>query len=120
MPRRGTGVRVGLARDEHGAAMAEYLPLLAVIALLVMFAVAFVGPWVGDQLVDAAVPLHGCPSAFALVTPGEDPPPPPSARGVDRDLNGDGYLCVQEVPGRGNGNTGVRYNVKDNNWKTAS
>jgi hypothetical protein len=39
---------------------------------------------------------------------------------VDRDLNGDGYLCVQEVPGNGNGNTGVRYNVKDNNRKTAS
>ena len=118
MPRRGTGVRVGLARDENGAAMAEYLPLLAVIALLVMFAVWFVGPWVGDQLVDAAVPLRGCPPAFTLVTP-EDPPPP-SANGVDRDLNGDGYLCVQEVPGNGSGNTGVRYNVKDNNRKTAS
>ncbi len=97
--------------------MAEYLPLLAVIALLVMFAVAFVGPWVGDQLGDAAAPLHGCPPAFALVTPD---PPPPSAHGVDRDLNGDGYLCVQEVPGNGDGNTGVRYNVKDNNRKTAS
>ena len=118
MPRRGTGVRVGLARDENGVAMAEYLPLLAVIALLVMFAVSFVGPWVGDQLVDAAVPLHGCPPAFGLVT--HEDSQPPSAHGVDRDLNGDGYLCVQEVPGNGNGNTGVRYNVKDNNWKTAS
>ena len=118
MHRRGTGVRVGLARNENGVAMAEYLPLLAVIALLVMFAVAFVGPWVGDQLVDAAVPLHGCPPAFGLVT--SEDPQPPSVHGVDRDLNGDGYLCVQEVPGRGNGNTGVRYNVKDNNWKTAS
>ncbi len=118
MPRRGTRVRVDLVRDENGVAMAEYLPLLAVIALLVMFAVAFVGPWVGNQLVDAAVPLHGCPPAFWLVTP-EDPKPP-SAHGVDRDLNGDGYLCVQEVPGNGDGNTGVRYNVKDNNRKTAS
>ncbi len=117
MPRRGTDVRVSLARDENGAAMAEYLPLLAVIALLVMFAVAFVGPWVGDQLVDAAVPLHGCPQPFSLVTPEGQPP---SVRGVDRDLNGDGYVCVQEVPGNGNGNTGVRYNVKDNNRKTAS
>ncbi len=118
MLQRGTGVRAGLAGDEHGAAMAEYLPLLAVIALLVMFAVSFVGPWVGGQLVDAAVPLHGCPPPFALVTPKH--PLPPSVHGVDRDLNGDGYLCVQEVPGKGNGNTGVRYNVKDNNWKTAS
>ena len=119
MPRRGTRVRVDLVRDENGVAMAEYLPLLAVIALLVMFAVAFVGPWVGDQLVDAAVRLHGCPEPFSLVTH-EDDPQPPSVRGVDRDLNGDGYLCVQEVPGNGNGNTGVRYNVKDNNRKTAS
>ncbi|MCH7844268.1 MAG: hypothetical protein IH850_00350 [Acidobacteria bacterium] len=118
MLRRGTGVRAGLARDENGAAMAEYLPLLAVIALLVMFAVSFFGPWVGDQLVDAAVPLHGCPAPFRLVTP--DDPLPPSVHGVDRDLNGDGYLCIQEVPGKGNGNTGVRYNVKDNNWKTPS
>ncbi len=117
MSRRGTGVRVGLARDESGVAMAEYLPLLAVIALLVMFAVAFVGPWVGDQLVDAAVPLYGCPPPFALVT--HEDPQLPSVHGVDRDLNGDGYLCVQEVSGEGNGNTGVRRNVKDNNWKTA-
>ena len=118
MLRRGTGVRAGLARDENGAAMAEYLPLLAVIALLVMFAVSFVGPWVGHQLVDAADPLHGCPPPFALAIRGETSPP--FAHGVDRDLNGDGYVCIQEVPGKGNGNTGVRYNVKDNNWKTPS
>jgi len=33
---------------------------------------------------------------------------------VPRDLDKDGYLYIQQVPGSGNGNTGVTYNVKDN------
>jgi hypothetical protein len=41
--------------------------------------------------------------------------PPPTAHGVDRDLNGDGYLCVQVIRASGNGNTGEKVNVKDNN-----
>jgi Flp pilus assembly pilin Flp len=92
--------------------MAEYVPLLAVIALLLVFAVSFFGPWVSERLLDAAAPLHGCPPPFTLTYPDS---PPPTAHGVDRDLNGDGYLCVQVIPARGNGNTGEKVNVKDNN-----
>ncbi len=110
MARGGTAGRTGV-RDDSGAAMAEYMPLLAVIALVVMFAFAFLGPWVRERLIDASVPLAGCPPPFELSHP-EDPPPP--ARGVERDLNGDGYLCVQYVPGSGIGNTGMLVNVKDN------
>ena len=83
-----------------------------VIALLIFFAVSFVGPWVSERLLDAAAPLHGCPPPFTLTMDRAHMPP-----GVDRDLNGDGWLCMQEVPGNGNGkgNTGHTYNVKDNN-----
>jgi Flp pilus assembly pilin Flp len=114
MLRRGISVRAGSAGNEHGAAMAEYVPLLAVIALLLVFAVSFFGPWVSERLLDATAPLHGCPPPFTLSYP-DSSIPPPTAHGVDRDLNGDGYLCVQEIPANGNGNTGISYNVKDNN-----
>lgn len=112
MLRRGKVRRAELAGNDHGAAMAEYMQLLAVIALLIFFAVSFVGPWVSERLLDAAAPLHGCPPPFTLTMDRAHMPP-----GVDRDLNGDGWLCMQEVPGNGNGkgNTGHTYNVKDNN-----
>lgn len=112
MLRRGKARRAELAGNDHGAAMAEYMPLLAVIALLIFFAVSFIGPWVSERLLDAAAPLHGCPPPFTLTMDRAHMPP-----GVDRDLNGDGWLCMQEVPGNGNGkgNTGHTYNVKDNN-----
>ena len=107
MLRRGTGI-IG---DEHGAAMAEYLPLLAVIALLVMFAVAFVGPWVGNQVIDASVALDdsACPPGWKLTwntTPKKNGP------GVD--TNNDGMACIKKLPGDGDGNTGKIKNVKDN------
>ena len=43
MLRRGKARRAELAGNDHGAAMAEYVPLLAVIALLLVFAVSFFG-----------------------------------------------------------------------------
>ena len=106
MLRRGTGI-IG---DEHGAAMAEYLPPLAVIALLVMFAVAFVGPWVGDQVIDASVALDdsACPPGWSLVTKIQA-----KKNGPNVDKNNDGMACVKnDIPG--NGNTSANKNVKDN------
>ena len=37
-------------RDERGAAMVEYAPLLALIALAVLVSLSLFGPWVSDQL----------------------------------------------------------------------
>jgi len=107
MLRRGTRI-IG---DEHGAAMAEYLPLLVIIALLVMFAAAFVGPWVSDQVIDASVALDdsACPPGWKLTwntTPKKNGP------GVD--TNNDGMACIKDLPGDGDGNTGNIKNVKDN------
>jgi Flp pilus assembly pilin Flp len=112
MLRRGKARRAGSAGNERGAAMAEYVPLLAVIALLLVFAISFFGPWVSERLLNAAAPLHGCPPPFALTMDRKHMPP-----GVDRDLNEDGWLCIQQVRGNGNGkgNTGHTYNIKDNN-----
>lgn len=90
--------------------MAEYMPLLAVIALLVMFSITFIGPWVGEQLNDASVYLDddACPPNWALVS--ETPP----KKGPLLDKNSDGLACVKEgIPGQGN--TGKGQNVKDNN-----
>ena len=110
-------------RNENGVAMAEYAPILAVIAFTVFFSFAYVGPWVVDQLVDAIVPFYGdagCPEGgFHLVQPTPKNPLPP-ANGVDRDLNKDGWYCIKteantgtQLPG--NGNTGNNSDVKDNN-----
>ncbi len=117
MPGRRTAGHVGL-HDERGAAMAEYLPLLAVIGLVVFFSYSFAGPWAYDQLIDASIPLYGdsgCPAGQYHLT--LDPPP---ANGVDRDLNGDNWYCIKEEANEGNdlpgnGNTEKYSDVKDNN-----
>ncbi len=106
------------ARDERGVAMAEYIPLLAVISLVVFFSFSYAGPWVYDQLIDASIPLFGdsgCPAGQYQLTLDPDP-----ANGVDRDLNGDSWYCSKEEadPGTdlpGNGNNGNNADIKDNN-----
>ena len=50
----GRGARL---RNEDGVAMAEYAPILALIAFTVFFSFAYAGPWVYDQLIDAVVPF---------------------------------------------------------------
>ncbi len=106
------------ARDERGVAMAEYIPLLAVISLVVFFSFSYAGPWVYDQLIDASIPLYGdsgCPDGQYHLT--QNPPP---ANGVDRDLNGDSWYCSKEEANAGtdlpgNGNNGNNADIKDNN-----
>lgn len=51
---RGKRSRLG---SEVGVVTAEYAPLLVVIAVLVIMAVGFVGPWVSEQLSDASEPI---------------------------------------------------------------
>ena len=104
-------------RDERGVAMAEYLPLLAVIGLVVLFSFSYAGPWVHDQLIDASIALYGdsgCPEGGYHLT--LDPAP---ANGVDRDLNGDSWYCSKDeantgtdLPGNGNNNNNA--DIKDN------
>jgi len=108
MLRRGNS---GIVRDERGAAMAEYAPLLIIIALLVMFSVAFIGPWVSEQVIDAAVPLddESCPPGWRLTYE-----IPAKKGGQVVDMNEDTMACVKNgIPG--NGNTNGHENVKDNN-----
>ena len=106
------------AHDERGVAMAEYLPLLAVIGLVVVFSFSYAGPWIHDQLIDASVALYGdsgCPAGGYQLTLD-----PTQANGIDRDLNGDGWYCSkteanQGVDLPGNGNNGSNADIKDNN-----
>jgi len=94
--------------------MAEYIPIIAVIALLVMFAASFIGPWVGERLIDPSVALdeNACPTGWDLASAGFDAD---KKNGKDANKNGDPYVCVKEIPGNGNGNNGAGYNIKDNN-----
>jgi Flp pilus assembly pilin Flp len=112
MLRRGKARRAELAGNDHGAAMAEYVPLLAVIALLVVLAVTFAGPWVSEQLIDASVPLDAgaCPTGWQAT---REPSYKKNGQNADRD--GDGWACVKTIPGNGDGNTGDGENAKDNN-----
>lgn len=106
-----------LLGDERGAAFAEYTPLLAVIALLVIFALAFLGPAVADTFSDpfGGPPKGDCPSGgYTLVHAG-----PLKKNDIDVDVSGnqDGWYCTKSDmgDGNGNGNTGNNQNVKDNN-----
>ncbi len=92
--------------------MAEYIPIIAVIALLVMFAASFIGPWVGERLIDPTVALDedACPTGWDVTNAGFEPG---KKNGKDVDKNGDSFVCVKKIPG--NGNNGAGYNIKDNN-----
>ncbi len=110
------------ARDERGVAMAEYVPLLALISLVVFFSFSYAGPWVYDQMIDASIALYGdsgCPEGqYGLVhesqLQGVQMP-----NGGDRDQNKDGWYCMkteasqdQDLPGNGNNTNNA--DIKDN------
>lgn len=113
---------VGL-HDERGAAMAEYLPLLAVIGLVVFFSFAYAGPWAYDQFIDASIALYGdngCPEGEYELIHESEMYGLSMPNGADRDLNEDGWYCMkseasqdQDLPG--NGNNGNNADIKDNN-----
>ena len=116
MLRRGMRSRTGSINDERGASMAEYMPLLGVVAILVIVAVTFLGPWVSEQLGDASVPFDpdSCPPGWALTYANTVD----KKTGQDVNMNGDPFVCVKHVAENGEGNTGVGTNVKDNNRPT--
>ena len=111
MLRPGIRSRTGVINDEHGASMAEYIPLIGLIAILAIIAVTFLGPWVSDQLGDATVPLDpdACPTGWSLAYADVEKT---KDRAVNK--NGDPYVCEKAIPGNGKGNTGEKKNVKDN------
>ena len=105
-------------RNERGLAMAEYAPLLAVIALALFFSVSFFGPWVSDQLGVGGLAIEygdyvagECPDGSWDLTHIDDAP---AKNGPDPNQNGDNYVCVKSDIGSGNGNSGQNANNKDN------
>jgi Flp pilus assembly pilin Flp len=108
-------------RNEHGNAMAEYAPLLAVIALGLFFSVSYFGPYVANHLGIAALSVEygayvagECPSGGFILTPDEGSLEKVNGKPVN--VNGDTFICDKDVPGDpGNGNTDKNHDVKDNN-----
>ncbi len=106
--------------------MAEYLPLLALIGLVVFFSVSFLGPWASNHRGVAALSVEygdyvagECPSGnWALVDEGQY-----KKNGQSVNANGDAKICLKDLPGGGTGNTNNNSNVKDNNsypWDNSS
>ncbi len=103
--------------------MAEYAPLLAVIALALFFSVSYFGPYVANHLGIAALSVEygayvagECPSGDWDLTDVRSPNTTiPKKNGQDVNQNGDDYICDKDIPGGGNGNTNQSHNVKDNN-----
>lgn len=109
MKARSKGRRLAIRSDERGNAMPEYISLLAVIALVVFFAITWAGPWAYSNFIDASIPLMGddacAKGQYHLVRD------PVAANGVDRDINEDGWYCMKDeanvgndLPGNGNNN----------------
>jgi len=51
-----------------------------------------------------------CPTGWMLV-----PNNMAKKNGQDVDANGDGVICLKDIPGKGKGNTNANQNIKDNN-----
>lgn len=106
-----------LYRDERGGPMAEYLPLLALISVVVIFAITLFGGAVSDLLGGGECPDGSFEKTHIMnVAVGDKK----DALAEDDKGNGDGVVCWKEeahgekgLPGEGN--TGKNANVKDNN-----
>lgn len=115
--------RIARARrdDERGLAMPEYTIILALIAVVVMFALPVFGGWVNDELGIGGLSVEygdfvagECPDGGWVLTHVDDAP---EKNGPDPNQNGDNYVCVKSGMGNGNGNgnSGQNANNKDNN-----
>lgn len=104
--------RADRCRNERGLAMAEYTPLLAVIALGIFFSVSYFGGAVSDLLGGGECPGGDWGKHHVMnVTSGD------KKQALDEDEKGnrDGMVCTKKPNGGGNGNSGNNQNVKDNN-----
>ena len=100
--------------------MAEYAPLLALIALAVLVSLSVFGPWISEQLGIGGLSIdHGdyvageCPPDWGMThINSEAAQAKKNSQNVN--LNGDNYVCIKNPTGGGEGNTGNNSNVKDN------
>jgi Flp pilus assembly pilin Flp len=102
----------GIGRNERGNAMAEYTPLLAVIALVIFFSVSYFGGTVSDLLGGS-----DCPGGDWGKHPIWKVEDGDKKQAIDEDKKGnhDGMVCTKNPNGGGHGNQGNNQNVKDNN-----
>lgn len=104
--------RKAVVSNERGLTVVEYTPLLAVIALVVFFALSALGGQVSDLLGGAECQAGGdwTKQHVWSVTNAD------KKQALDEDLkgNGDGMVCTKNPSGGGNGNQGNNQNVKDN------
>ena len=115
--------------DERGASVVEYVLLVAGVLVMAMASVNYLGAAaagefgaIGDVLAfddagdeDEATPEEAstpneCPNGWNLSAGGQT-----KKNGQNVDANGDGFICVKDIPGNGKGNTNNNQNVKDNN-----
>jgi hypothetical protein len=102
--------------------MAEYAPILALIAFTVFFSVAFLGPWVANNIGVAGLSVEyggyavgECPSGDWGMKNVTTQSTIPKKNGQEVNANGDDFICDKDIPGGGNGNTDKNHDVKDNN-----
>ena len=110
--------------------MVEYAFLINMITFVVLMSVQVLGGTVTSMLsVDALAAATteneeevAAEKEVAAEEAGECPPgwilvPNNMAKknGQNVDANGDGVICLKDIPGQGKGNTNANQNIKDNN-----
>lgn len=116
----------GVDPTERGASLVEYVLLLAGVLVMTMASVNYLGGAVADEFAAVNSVLafedvtttseaetsepNACPNGWNLSAGGQT-----KKNGQNVDANGDGFICVKDIPGNGKGNTNNNQNVKDNN-----
>ena len=97
--------------------MLEYSLLVGGVAVAAMLGAQTVGGALSSMIEEAAYQVQDneqvggtCPNGWDLVDNTVT-----KKNGQDVDANGDGKICIKDIPGNGKGNTNANSNVKDNN-----
>ena len=105
-------------RNERGVSMLEYTFLIALIGVILVGILSFLGGWTYDELGVGGLSIRygdyvagDCPDGNWDLTHIDDAP---VKSGPDPNQNGDDYVCVKSDVGSGNGNSGQNANNKDN------
>jgi Flp pilus assembly pilin Flp len=105
-------------RNERGVSMLEYTFLIALIGVILVGILSFLGGWTNDELGVGGLSIRygdyvagECPDGSWDLTHIDDAP---VKNGPDPNQNGDDYVCVKNDVGSGNGNSGQNANNKDN------